>query len=83
MNDATIISLTTIIIGFLSSCILYLLRICFKSKCDSIKCLCLQIKRNTGNEIKAEEMELQRPNLTSRDSTGGALYDPRSINNVV
>jgi hypothetical protein len=74
MNDATIISLTTIIIGFLSSCILYLLRICFKSKCDTIKCLCLQIKRNTTNEIKAEEMELgNRANLTSRDS----------INNIV
>ncbi len=75
MNDATIISLTTIIIGFLSSCILYLLKICFKSKCDTVKCLCFQIKRNTANEIKAEEMELgNRPTtLTSRDS----------INNIV
>ena len=69
MNDATIISLTTIIIGFLSSCLLYLLKICFKSKCDYVKCLCFQVKRNTSNEIKAEEMELQsKPNLTSRES---------------
>ena len=77
MNDATIISLTTIIIGFLSSCILYLLRICFKSKCDTIKCLCLHIKRNTNNEVKAEEMELaNRPNLTN-------LTNRDSINNIV
>ena len=69
MNDATIISLTTIIIGFLSSCLLYLLKICFKSKCDYVKCLCFQVKRNTSNEIKAEEMELQiKPNLTTRES---------------
>jgi hypothetical protein len=73
MNDATIISLTTIIIGFLSSCILYLLRICFKSKCESIKCLCLQIKRNIQSEIKAEEMELGNRTVVNRDS----------LNNVV
>lgn len=74
MNDATIISLVTIVIGFLSSCILYLLRICFKSKCQSVKCLCLQIKRDIDAEIKAESMELQtKPQLTSRES----------INNVV
>ena len=69
MNDATLISLVTIIIGFLSSCILYLLKICFKSKCELIQCFCFKVKRNTGNEIKAEEMELaNRTNITSRDS---------------
>ena len=69
MNDSTIISLTTIIIGFLSSYLLYLLKICFKSKCDCVKCLCFLVKRNTSNEIKAEEMELQsKPNLTTRES---------------
>jgi len=74
MNDATIISLCTIIIGFLSSCVLYLLRICFKSKCDSIKCLCLQIKRNIASEVKCEEMELKnRPNLTSRESLNNVI----------
>ena len=73
MNEATIISLTTIIIGFLSSCILYLLRICFKSKCQSISCCCLKIERSIKDEIKAEEMELkmarsQSPTL-NRQST--------------
>ena len=74
MNDATLISLVTIIIGFMSSCILYLLKICFKSKCETVQCLCFKIKRNTKDEITAEEMELKhQPRLTSRDS----------LNNVV
>jgi hypothetical protein len=74
MNDATLISLITIVIGFLSSCILYLLKICFKSKCETIECFCFKVKRNTSNEIRAEEMELaNRPHLTSRDSVNNVI----------
>jgi len=69
MNDASLISLITIVIGFLASCIPYLLKICFKSKCEFVKCWCLEIKRNVQEENKASEFEYKnRPEL-NRQST--------------
>jgi len=70
MNDASLISLITIIIGFLASCIPYVLKICFKSKCEEVSCLCLHIKRNVQEENKAQEFEYtnNKPEL-NRQST--------------
>jgi hypothetical protein len=72
MNDASLISLITIVIGFLASCIPYLLKICFKSKCEFVKCWCLEIKRNIQEENKASEFDAlwvkNRPEL-NRQST--------------
>ena len=71
MVDATLIyGLATLGTGVLGLSIRY----CFKSKCSSISfCwgLC-NIVRNTENEVKAEELELQHPK--SNDET-----DDRSV----
>lgn len=58
MDSATLISLTTIIIGFVSAFTMLCLKLVFKSKCSEVDCFCIKIKRDVRAEIRAEELEL-------------------------
>ena len=58
MDSTTLISLTTIIIGFISAFTMLCLKLVFKSKCSEVQCFCFKIKRDVRAEIRAEEMEL-------------------------
>jgi hypothetical protein len=69
MNDASLISLITIVIGFLASCVPYTLKICFKSKCEFVKCCCLEIKRNVQEENKSDIIDYKNKPELNRQST--------------
>jgi len=69
MVDSTLIyGLATLGTGVLGLSIRY----CFKSKCEDVS-LCfgfVKIHRNTEDEVKAEEIELQNPSLNKQESMG-------------
>jgi hypothetical protein len=69
MVDSTLIyGLATLGTGVLGLSIRY----CFKSKCEDVS-LCfgfVKIHRNTEDEVKAEEIELQNPSLNKQESIG-------------
>jgi len=69
MVDSTLIyGLATLGTGVLGLSIRY----CFKSKCADVS-LCfgfVKIHRNTEDEVKAEEIELQNPSLNKQESIG-------------
>ena len=66
MDNVTIYGLATLGAGVISLAVRY----CFKSKCQSIN-LCwgvCNIVRNTEDEVRAEEMELQHQPPTNQNS---------------
>lgn len=50
-------------IGFL----LAVIKSCYKSKCTEISCGCIKIIRDTNNEEKIDEIQLQNHGTSSRD----------------
>ena len=68
MDNVTIYGLATLGTGVLGLAIRY----SFKSKCEDVS-LCfgfVKIHRNTEDEVKAEEIELQNPSLNKQESIG-------------
>lgn len=49
------------------------LRICYKSKCSSIECGCLKIKRDTGVEEREDALQLQHQIHNTPTHSGSAL----------
>ena len=43
-----------------------LIRFCYKSKCSSVECCCLKIKRDTEIEFKEDEITLNRENSSPK-----------------
>jgi hypothetical protein len=58
MDSATLISLTTIIIGFVSAFTMLCIKLIFKSKCTDIQCCCIKVKRDVRAEVQCERLEL-------------------------
>ena len=56
--------LITSTIGFL----LAVIKACYKSKCTEISCGCIKIVRDTNNEEKIDEIQLQNHGTSSRDT---------------
>jgi hypothetical protein len=46
MDEVFWVSITTILVGFFGLS----MRMCLRSKCDKIECLCIKIHRNTEQE---------------------------------
>ena len=65
MSDVFWISLATISVGFLG----LTMRMCLRSKCDKIECLCLKIHRNTEQEVDLPEAGNQGSPNTSIDES--------------
>lgn len=63
MDDVTLISLVTIVAGIFG----LMMRMCLRSKCDSVEFGCLRIHRNTNEE---RDVELQNV-YKSNDETFG------------
>lgn len=51
MDEVFWISITTILVGFFGLS----MRMCLRSKCDRIECLCFKIHRNTEQETDLPE----------------------------
>ena len=51
MDEVFWISITTILVGFFGLS----MRMCLRSKCDRIECLCFKIHRNTEQETDLAE----------------------------
>ena len=88
MDTSSLITILTLIIGFLSGCTMVCLKLIFKSKCSDVNLCCnfIRIKRDINNEIKAEQMELQNmnnENNTERRSKLDRSATLRDINMVV
>ena len=52
--------------GLLCTSITLLIRFCYKSKCSSVECCCLKIKRDTEIEFKEDEITLNRENSSPK-----------------
>ena len=52
--------------GLLCTSITLLIRFCYKSKCSSVECCCLKIKRDTEIEFKEDELTLNRENSSPK-----------------
>ena len=50
------ITMSGICVGFFG----LVLRLCYKSKCTQIECCCIKIVRDTANEEKLDELNLER-----------------------
>ena len=58
MDDVFWISITTILVGFFGLS----MRMCLRSKCDKVECLCFKVHRNT-----AEETDLPEPSPSGKE----------------
>jgi hypothetical protein len=58
MDDVFWISITTILVGFFGLS----MRMCLRSKCDKVECLCFKVHRNTN-----EETELPEPSPSGKE----------------
>lgn len=67
MDEVFWISITTILVGFLGMS----MRMCLRSKCDNVECLCLKIHRNTN-----EETDIPEPNITD-------IYKTKSNDSII
>ena len=54
------------IAGLLCTSITLLIRFCYKSKCSTVECCCLKIKRDTEIEFKEDEITLNRENSSPK-----------------
>ena len=75
MDNATLISLFSLSIGFLSGFTILCMKLLFKSKCSDVEMCCLKIKRDVSSEVRCEQLELSNINTnnnkgqqTSRES---------------
>lgn len=55
MNDITLLTIISASFTF----VIILIKLCFKSKCDNISCLCLKIHRNTKQENEQEKYNIE------------------------
>ena len=86
MDTSSLITILTLIIGFLSGFTMICLKLIFKSKCSDVNLCCnfIRIKRDINNEIKAEEMELKSfDNNNNNKSKLDRTTTLRDINMVV
>lgn len=67
MEDVFWISITTILVGFFGMS----MRMCLRSKCDNVECLCLKVHRNTR-----EETDMPEPSMTD-------IYRNKSNDNII
>ena len=62
MNDITLLTIISASFTF----IIILIKLCFKSKCDNISCLCLKIHRNINKEIEESKYNIDH-NIKDND----------------
>ena len=55
MNDITLLTIISASFTF----VIVLIKLCFKSKCDKIDCLCFKIHRNTNQENEQEKYNIE------------------------
>jgi hypothetical protein len=62
MDSITLITILSLCFTF----IIVLTKLCFKSKCDKIECLCIKIHRNTSQENEQEKYNIEH-NIIDND----------------
>jgi hypothetical protein len=62
MDSITLISILSLSFTF----IIVLIKLCFKSKCDKVECLCIKIHRNTIQENEQEKYNIEH-NIIDND----------------
>ena len=62
MNDITLLTIISASFTF----VIILIKLCFKSKCDNISCLCLKIHRNINKEIEETKYNIEH-NIKDND----------------
>ena len=65
-NSGFVLSALGLILGSISVCFGYM----YRSKCSKIKLCCLEVERDTHNEIEIDEFTLTHPSAVQDDKKG-------------
>ena len=80
MDNATLISLFSLSIGFLSGFTILCMKLLFKSKCTNIEMCCIKIKRDVSSEVKCEQLELSNINNNINNNNNGSNTNRETLN---
>lgn len=70
MNNTLSEVFLTFLITSIIACFLTIIKQAYKSKCSQVEMCCIKIVRDTANEEKLDEMEMQNPKQETKSIKG-------------